>query len=153
MWVKAAWFKFGELIKICQTAKLKSPPNKPHIQYIDHNAMRTGLRIADYSAINITVLVSCSSFILFQTILENVVHYISPSYVTPYIIILALYSCLHECPTYSSKMWPDFESCQLCTRTKYLEYTIIIKKINYISRIHGAAATKFSTVVQSSKIF
>ena len=29
-----AWFKFGEPIKICQTAKLKSPPNKPRIRYI-----------------------------------------------------------------------------------------------------------------------
>ena len=33
MWVKTAWFKFGEAIKICQTAKLKSPPNKPRIRY------------------------------------------------------------------------------------------------------------------------
>ena len=34
MRVKTAWFKFGEPIKIHQTAKLKSPPNKPRIWYI-----------------------------------------------------------------------------------------------------------------------
>ena len=34
MRVQTASFKFGEPIKICQTAKLKSPPNNPRIQYI-----------------------------------------------------------------------------------------------------------------------
>ena len=139
MRVKTAWFKFGEPIKICQTAKLKSPPNKPHIRYISgylHKSVRVnhlnwlwrGWLL--YLVIRFSCTTNCSLALLHYLysiyfLIDIIVYYSVGPFAESlqWLVELATVSRSNDKTDLSSWEWLNYMHTQIsCTNITFFEY-------------------------------